>query len=243
MRSIALQLGVPSDRIAVIPNGVDLKSFYRIDRTEARLTLGISPDAKMILSVAQLIPRKGHVLLIQAVSRLCAKFPKLQLFIVGAGNLDEPLQRQITALGLERHVFLQGTVKNEELFRWYSAADATCLPSSREGLPCALVESLACGTPVVATAVGGIPELIDSQQLGILVQQDVTSISGGLEKALQTDWNRTMLTRHAGRYTWEQIAAEIDKVLVRSLKLNRELHIRADSRENKAIRCDADANP
>jgi teichuronic acid biosynthesis glycosyltransferase TuaC len=237
LQSIAMQLSVPSDRIVVIPNGVDLKLFYRVDRTEARLTLGVPPDGKVILSVAQLIPRKGHLLLIQAVSRLCVKFPKLQLFIVGAGDLGEQLQREVTALGLERHVFLQGTVKNEELFRWYGAADVTCLTSSKEGLPCALVESLACGTPVVATAVGGIPELIDSQQLGVLVSQDVSSIASGLEKALQIHWNRTTLTRHAGRYTWEKIAAEIEKVLAR------ELHIRADSRENKTIRCSADANP
>jgi teichuronic acid biosynthesis glycosyltransferase TuaC len=224
LQSIALRLNVPNDRVVVIPNGVDLKFFHPIDKTEARLTLSVLPNAEVILAVAELTPRKGHQVLIQAVSRLCGKFPKLQLFIIGEGDLGGALQREVSALGLERQVFLKGAVKNEELFRWYSAADLTCLPSSREGLPCALLESLACGTPVVATAVGGTPELVNSQNLGVLVQQDVFSISNGLEQALQINWNRAVLTRHVRRYTWEQTAVETERVLAGLVKPNRELH-------------------
>jgi glycosyltransferase involved in cell wall biosynthesis len=144
LRSMALQLNVPNERVVVIPNGVDLEFFHPVDKGEARLTLGMPPHADIVLAVAQLVPIKGHLLLIRAVAGLCRKFPNLQVFIVGEGDLGKPLQREVSALGLERHIFLQGAVKNEELFRWYSAADVTCLPSSREGLPCALLESLAC---------------------------------------------------------------------------------------------------
>ena len=152
------------------------------------------------------------------------------------------LQREVSALGLERHVFLKGAVKNEELFRWYSAADLTCLPSSREGLPCALLESLACGTPVVATAVGGTPELVNSQNLGVLVQQDVFSISNGLEQALQINWNRAVLTRHVRRYTWEQTAVETERVLAGLVKPNRELHPGQKLTE-RGDRCGVNAKP
>jgi glycosyltransferase involved in cell wall biosynthesis len=215
-----LQLNVPSFRIVVIPNGVDLRFFHPVDKTEARLVLGLPLHSKVVLAVAQLIPRKGHHLLIQAVARLCRKFPKLRLLIVGDGDLGQTLRREVVALGLERHIFLEGAVKNEELFRWYSAADVTCLPSSREGLSCALLESLACGTPVVATAVGGTPELINSHDVGVLVQEDVSSISRGLERALQKKWDPKELTRHARRYMWEQSAVEIEAVLVRLVELN-----------------------
>jgi glycosyltransferase involved in cell wall biosynthesis len=219
LQRVALQLNVPHDRVLVIPNGVDLEFFHPFDKVEARLTLGMPPHADVVLAVAQLIPRKGHLILIRAVAHLCRKLPQLQLFVVGDGDLEGPVQREVSALGLERHVFLQGAVKNEELFRWYSAADVTCLPSSREGLPCVLLESLACGTPVVATAVGGTPELINSRDVGVLVQQDVFSISRGLEHALQIRWNPTALTGHVRHYTWEQSAVAIEEVLASLVKL------------------------
>jgi teichuronic acid biosynthesis glycosyltransferase TuaC len=218
LKQIALRLKVPNDRIVVIPNGIDLKLFYPADKAESRLRLGVLARAKVILAVAQLIPRKGHTSLIQAVACLRKKLPTVQLFIVGEGDLSEILRQKILALGLERHVFLKGPVKNEELFRWYSAADVTCLPSSGEGLPCALLESLACGTPVVATGVGGVPELINSSDLGILVKQDISSISSGLERALETTWDRGALARHVGRYTWAETAVEIERGLAYSVK-------------------------
>ena len=218
LQKVALQLAVPNDKVTVIPNGVDLEFFHPVDKVEARITLGILPHADVVLAVAQLNPKKGHMVLIRAVAHLRRKFPKLQLFIVGEGDLGEPLQREVSALGLERHVFLQGAVRNEELFRWYSAADVTCLPSLREGLPCVLLESLACGTPVVATAVGGTPELINSRDVGVLVQQDVFSISRGLEHALKSRWNPIVLTGHVRHYTWEQSAVAIQEVLTALVK-------------------------
>jgi teichuronic acid biosynthesis glycosyltransferase TuaC len=218
LQRVALQLAVPNDKVLVIPNGVDLGSFRGVNKVDARRTLGILPHADVVLSVAQLNPKKGHMVLIRAVPHLRRKFPKLQLFIVGEGDLGQTLQREVSALGLERHVFLQGAVRNEELFRWYSAADVTCLTSSREGLSCVLLESLACGTPVVATAVGGTPELINSRGLGVLVQQDVFSISRGLEQALQSTWNPDVLTGHVRHYTWEQSAVSIQEVLTALVK-------------------------
>jgi teichuronic acid biosynthesis glycosyltransferase TuaC len=221
LKSIVLCLKIPNKKVVVIPNGVDLDSFRPTDKKEARLVLGMPLDANVVLAVGRLIPTKGHELLINAAVRLHLKFPKLKLFIIGTGSLEETLRRQILTLGLERHVFLMGAVRNEELFRWYSAADVTCQASFQEGFPCALLESLACGTPVVATAVGGTPELLNCQDLGVLVKQDVLSISEGLERMLQTKWIRTALAQHVRSFTWEQAAAEIDEILACSIKLNR----------------------
>jgi glycosyltransferase involved in cell wall biosynthesis len=162
--------------------------------------------------VGQLISRKGHHFLIQAVAHLRAKFPHLKLFIIGEGSSEEPIRRTISKLGLEQYVSLVGAVKNEELFRWYSAADVTCLASSREGFPCVLLESLACGTPVVATAIEGTSELVNSLDLGLLVQQDSVSLSEGLERALQIGWVKTALASHARSFTWQQTAVAIEEI-------------------------------
>ncbi|MGB8988577.1 MAG: glycosyltransferase family 4 protein [Candidatus Sulfotelmatobacter sp.] len=218
LKNIVSGLKIPTDKVVVIPNGVDLDCFHPIDQANARRILGMPLDAEVVVDVGQLISRKGHHFLIQAVAHLCAKFPHLQLFIIGEGSSEKSLQQRISALGLERHVSLIGGVKNDELFRWYSAADVTCLASAREGFPCVLLESLACGTPVVATAIEGTSELVSSPDFGLLVQQDPLSISEGLERALQIDWVKTALARHARSFTWQQTAAAIEETLACSIR-------------------------
>jgi len=217
LKSIVLSLNISNDKVVVIPNGVDLERFHPVDKTKARVMLGMPVDAEVVVAVGQLISRKGHDFLIHAAACLRPKFPRLKVFIIGEGSLGESLQRTVLALGLEQHVSLPGAVKNDELFRWYSAADVTCLASSREGFPCVLLESLACGTPVVATAVDGTTELVNSLDLGLLVQQDARSISEGLARALQIKWINAALARHARSFTWQRTAIATAEILARSL--------------------------
>jgi glycosyltransferase involved in cell wall biosynthesis len=218
LKSIVSGLQISNDKVVVIPNGVDLDCFHPVNKADARLILGMPPDAEVVVAVGQLIARKGHHHLIQAVTHLCAKFPHFQLFIIGEGESEKFLQRRISALGLEKHVSLIGGVKNDELFRWYSAADVTCLASSREGFPCVLLESLACGTPVVATEIEGTSELVNSLDLGFLVQQDPISLSKGLERALQIDWVKAALAGHARSFTWQRTALAIEDILACSIR-------------------------
>jgi teichuronic acid biosynthesis glycosyltransferase TuaC len=224
LSSIAQSLNITDDKIVVVPNGVDLDHFYAVDKIEARSVLGIPLDAKVVLAVGQLISRKGHHVLIHAVARLCPKFPNLKLFIIGEGGLQKYLQQTVSALGLDQHVSLTGAIKNDELFRWYCAADVTCLASSREGFPCVLLESLACGTPVVATEIDGTAELVNSQTVGLLVQQDPDSISDGLAKALQLDWLQTDLAGHVRAFTWQKTAIAIEEILACSIWPNQKWH-------------------
>src|SRR6476660_4386343 len=184
-----IALGAAKDRVAVIGNGVDLERFQPVDQSEARKKLGIPLDAQVAVSVGALIPRKGFQFLIPAVARIGARYPALKVYIVGKGDPTE-LKELCRAHKVEDRVFLVGSRANEELKFWYSAADLSCLVSSREGWPNVVLESLACGTPVLATGLWGVPEILVSPELGIMVTQETDSIAEGLGKSLSRKWDR-----------------------------------------------------
>src|SRR5262249_41795206 len=179
--------------IRVIGNGVDVARFFPVDPNEARQKLDIPLDAKVIVSVAALLPVKGHARLLHAFRTLTAKIPRLQFYLVGEGASRRELEALSASLGLTSAVHFVGSCPNERLLAWYSAANVSCLASSREGWPNVVLESLACGTPVVATRVWGTPEILHSPELGVLVEQDEASIAAGLETALRREWNRELL--------------------------------------------------
>lgn len=219
LRTIVLSLKICRDKVEVIPNGVDLDCFHPVDKDEARSALGLPAGCQMVLCVGQLILRKGHRVFIDAISRLHAQFPGIRAFIIGEGALRKSLEKQVSAMGLEQHVTFTGMVKNEELFRWYSAADVNCLASSREGFPCVLLESLACGTPVVATNIEGTRELVTSEDLGLLVEQDALAIADGLSNALQRRWSQFALAEYVRCLTWAQNGQAINEVLLSSVHI------------------------
>jgi teichuronic acid biosynthesis glycosyltransferase TuaC len=165
LRDQLSSLGAPGERLTVLPNGVDSERFAPIDRDRARAATGYSGFS--LLSVGNLIPLKGHDIAVEAV----AGMPDVSLVIIGDGPEKGALRRLIRRLGLERRVRMIGNVPQADLVQHYSAADALVLASESEGMPNVVLESLACGNPVVATAVGGIPELITSPDAGVLTTQ------------------------------------------------------------------------
>jgi teichuronic acid biosynthesis glycosyltransferase TuaC len=209
LREKIVELGRPREEVRVITNGIDPRLFAMMDRAEARRHLGLSQSADIAVCVAALRPVKGHKPLIQAIALLANRVPKLQLYLVGEGPLRAELESMITELNLKESVFLVGRKPNNDLKIWFNAANVCCLTSENEGWPNVLSESLACGTPVVATRAGGIPEIIDSPELGILVESDAQSIANGLEIALSKDWDRQKIASQAGSRTWAAVAAEV----------------------------------
>jgi|SRR5580704_2732856 teichuronic acid biosynthesis glycosyltransferase TuaC len=210
LKNSMLELGSPAESTRAIGNGVDPARFAPVDRRAARRKLDISEDAEVAVVVGNLVPVKGHQLLIAAIARLVDRHPKIKLYIVGEGSLRANLEMQAVQEGLQERIVFVGRKPNEELKDWYSAADVSCLASSREGWANVLLESLACGTPVVATRVWGAPEVITSPELGILVEQTVESISEGLDAALRKEWNREALVRYAALRTWDVVAEEVE---------------------------------
>jgi len=217
LKESMVNLGVPAEKIRVIGNGVDLKRFAPMDRGEARRQLGLPEDSRMIVSVAGLHPHKGHQILISALDEIRRQFPSLRLYVLGEGPYRPALQRLIAEKNLQEHVFLKGSRSNEELKFWYNAADLSCLSSAREGWPNVLLESLSCGTPVLATRVGGVPEVITSPELGLMVERSIQAIAEGLKTALRKSWNRDALVRYARMRTWDDVAAEMERYLAQCL--------------------------
>ena len=209
MKELDIDLG----KIHVIPNGVDAASFQAIPREDARRKLGLAQDGPVLVSVGSLIPEKGHQLLIQALGHVVGIHPGLRLYILGEGPFRAKLENLAAELGLNERVQLLGKRRHEELPLWFSAADASCLLSSREGWPNVVSESLACGTPVVGTRVGGIPEILHSPELGVLVEQTSESVAAGIERVLAKPWNREEISRQTRARTWEIVAAEVEDVL------------------------------
>jgi glycosyltransferase involved in cell wall biosynthesis len=131
--------------------------------------------------------------------------------IVGEGAYRRELERMIGELQLEAHVRLAGAKPHAELKHWYSAADYFCLASEREGWPNVVLEALACGTPVIATKVWGIPEIITSEELGLLTNRKEEDLAQTLAAAMSKSWRRETLVQYARERTWENVAQQVER--------------------------------
>jgi len=218
LEEIINDLGIPTKKVHVIPNGIDSSRFDIVDRGKIRNKLNIPINKKVILSVGGLVPVKGHKWFVDAIKKMISTNENVIAFIIGEGTERYNLQDQINQLQISDKVKLVGQKPNNELSLWYNAADVFCLPSSREGWPNVLMESLACGTPVVATKVFGAPEIITNDNLGILVDQTADSISEGLMAALNCDWNRMIIRQHVVGRSWEVVAREVEGVFKEAIE-------------------------
>jgi D-inositol-3-phosphate glycosyltransferase len=161
--------GARRDRVDVIPCGVDLSLFRPGDRDQARVKLGLSGE--VILFVGRMDPIKGLDLLFRAVALLNER-PDLRLVVVGGSGGEDEMERGqalVTKLGIERQVEFRGSVDQEDLPAYYQAADICVLPSHYESFGLVAIESLACGTPVIGSMVGGLPTVIRDGENGLLV--------------------------------------------------------------------------
>ncbi len=218
LKESMVRLGVDPGKIRVIPNGINAEVFHLMDRDEARRKLNLPPEVPFLVSVGALIRSKGHLTLIRAFAKIALRHPELKLYILGEGPLRSDLESLIRELQLQDTVRLLGKRPNHELAHWFNAAEVSLLTSEREGWPNVLTESLACGTPVVATRVGGVPEILHSRELGIVVDQTVDSIADGLERALLTKWDREAISKQTRARTWSAVAGELEGVFFEQLR-------------------------
>ncbi|MBV9998727.1 MAG: glycosyltransferase family 4 protein [Verrucomicrobia bacterium] len=206
---------VPPHKVHVIPGGVDVERFRPGNRCAARAALGWPQDRPLLVCVRRLNSRMGLESLIRGFSRIAPRYPQAQLIIGGKGPLRLRLDALIGSLGLQEQVRLAGYIPESQLPAVYQAASATIVPSERlEGFGLTTVESLACGTPVLVTPVGGLPEIIRPlARPCVFAGTGEEPIAHGLDAFLAGKYpvpdTKTCRRYAVERFDWDRIAGQV----------------------------------
>lgn len=218
MAETARTLGVEEGRLSVIPNGVDLEAFKPTPAAKARRELGLDPDCSYIVCVAAICPEKGLTELVEALARLPED---VRLVLVGADDSGGRNLADLNRLAIRENcvgrMILAGVQPHERVPLYLNAADVTVLASHAEGCPNVVLESLACGRPVVATRVGQVPEMIHPGVNGEIVGVgDAAALAAALRQCLTRSWRAEEIRRSPAVRSWRSVAEELVPVLARA---------------------------
>ena len=204
------KLDVQAEKIEMIPNGYNPKIFRPLDVNDSRDKLNLPKDKYIVFSLGQLVERKGFQDLIDGAKKLSEKRSDFIICIGGEGPLKKQLEEKIKKNGLTNIVRLIGFVPGIDIPLWINAANFFVLPSYSEGNPTVMFEVIGCGRPFVGTSVGGIPEIINDDSLGILFSSgDINSLVASISKATDIEWDYNFIINNAKQYTWQNIAKQI----------------------------------
>jgi glycosyltransferase involved in cell wall biosynthesis len=217
LAGIAAELGARRENVHVLHNGVDIGSFAILPREQARERLGLDRRANLLLFVGNLLPVKGVDVLLDAL--LMAGKPalgagRMTLAIAGDGPMRPWAERRVRRAGAEDAVRLLGHIPREQVALWMNAADVLVLPSRNEGCPNVVLEALACGTPVVASRVGAVPELVDDACGATVEPGEPAELARAVESVLSRQWDRAALRRRVEGMSWEANARGLHEVLL-----------------------------
>jgi len=212
---VQARYALPTAKLAHIPNPIDANGQPPLARALGRERLGIDPDARVVVWHGRVqIELKGLDVLLESWRLVCDARPDvpLHLLLVGGGNDAEQLRRLLRASGLNNVRWVDRfVVDRDELWQYLAAADVSALPSRREGFAIAPLEAMACGLPVVATAVNGIVEILEGgeESGGVVVPPgDAAALAGGLRRVLDDEQLRRELGARARHRVQEQFSLE-----------------------------------
>ena len=198
LKTELMSLGADPARVTPLRNGVDLQRFQPGERDAIRAELGL--EGFTLLSVGHLVALKGHDLVVAALPAL----PDATLMLAGDGPERPRLEALARELGVAHRVRFLGVVPQPELARYYNAADALVLASSREGWANVLLEAMACGTPVVASRVWGTPEVVASGAAGVLMEaRSADGVAEGVRRLRAAGIDRAATRRYAEGFSWD----------------------------------------
>lgn len=209
LRRRVIEFGIPPAKVHDFRQGVDTEHFRPGDQRAARGRLGIAPDATLLLWVGRMVAVKGLEVLLDACRLLQKDGLRFRLALLGDGPLRQSLAAQVQASGLAANVLFAGPVAHHSLPDWYRAADLTVLSSWSEGIPNVLLESLACGTPFVATQVGSIPALAIDPERDVVLPGEARPLAQAIAYRLANPGDRRPIVR----YRWRDTAASLVEVL------------------------------
>jgi glycosyltransferase involved in cell wall biosynthesis len=213
LRRTAEAHGIDGSKIRVIPNAIDARTFAPGPQTEARTALGINPAGSLIVTVGHVQPIKGQHDLISALARVRARRGPVRLAIIGNDRFDPKYTRlvrqRIAEGGLGTEVSLLGQQSPERIAMWLRAADLFVLPTYHEGCCNAILEALACGTPIVSTLVGDNADYVDTARGHLVPIGDVAALAAAIATALDQAWDRPAIAAPIAARTWDHVAEEI----------------------------------
>lgn len=198
------------NKVVTIPNGFNHRVFKPMDRNVCRNSLKIEPGKKVIVNIGFYNEQKNQKLLIDAILLLPKKhLSELKCFIIGGGPKHEELENYVKNNKLKKNVVLVGQLEHDSLPIYLNAADIFCLSSNSEGNPTVMFEALAVGLPYVGTNVGGVPEIITSDEIGLICPpNDANELSQIIEKGLVKQWNRQEIMKYGNQFSWKNIFLE-----------------------------------
>ncbi len=216
-RQKAVELGAREDRTWTVPCGCDLEIFHPIGQKTARERLSIPSETDLIVFVGWISETKGVLELLNAFGQLAQRRRHLSLALIGEGALSKQIAIQIQDGPLRGRVLMPGSFPPREIALWMSAADLFCLPSHAEGCPNVVIEALSCGTPVVASNVGGIPQLVDPNSGLLVPPKESLLLESALEACLETSWDRPAIAARSTR-SWHDCAQDTWNACRRAVK-------------------------
>lgn len=213
----AIALGAPRERTHTVANGIDKSRFSPRDRRASRRAVGLPEDGRILTFVGRLEREKGLFDLLEAFASVARTRSDVTLVLVG----DGPRRAEIEALARPwgDRVRVLGVRPHEEIAHYVGAADVVTLPSWNEGTPNAVLEALASGRRVVATDVGGIPDIVHSRELGLLVPaREPQKLATALGEALDQPYSPEEIVARAGVRSWAESARELEGILSRAVR-------------------------
>lgn len=211
LRRKAIAMGAHPETTRAIVNGCDLSVFHPAGRLEARRKLGIEPGIEAVVYIGRMDVKKGLRELVEAAAMLRANRPSLRVYMVGAGP-DKPLiDSNIQARNATSYIHALPACAFDEVALWMAAANLITLPSYMEGCPNVVLEALASGRPVVATCVGGIPEILGNECGELVPPRDAAALANALASVLDRNWEAAAIASRGSR-SWDAVAAELLQV-------------------------------
>ncbi len=211
LRLKAVAMGASTEKTHAVVNGCDLSIFHVRDRLEARQKLGIDPASQAVVYIGRMDVKKGLRELVKAAASLHPQRPKLHVYLVGEGP-DRPLiQRAIQASNAAGYIHALPGCAFDEVAEWMAAANLVTLPSYMEGCPNVVLEALAGGRPVVATNVGGIPEIMNEACGRLVPPRDAGALAQALASVMDRTWDAQAISAFGSR-SWDAVAAELMEI-------------------------------
>lgn len=215
LKELALQHGADPGRVRVIHNAIDRSTFFPVDKWVARRDLGLPAQAPIVVSVGHLVIRKRHHVLIEAFAELNKTHPDAILLIVGGKSFEseypDRLRKLVSELALQGSVRFLGNIPAKDVAQYYHAANIFALGTQREGCCNAVLESLACGVPVITTPVGDNEYFVKDGLNGYIVPvDDVSAMAKAITDAMERkDWDPCEISANLDVGDWDAVAADV----------------------------------